>query len=300
MDCQAYSSSDPVGSDHRIVTATIKLRLHCQKQPATRKLNWRALTTDPVIASQVDNTIASCFNGLPPAKQDYTTFVSIANRVGSELLPSKPGPPQKSVDTDPVVTARKATLRASSRNIQSAQNNLRATFNHMEDKCINDTLQTFESPASSAVIKNARNLVKELSGKRTRSVIFIEAEDRLKTWENHFKNLLNAPPTAESDIHIEKIYDTFNNIRSGEFSQAEVEAAVRQMKNGKAPGLDGLPPEFWKLPKVKKSLLSFCNKTYSGNRPKEWGLSGITPIPKKGNLTITDNYKGISLTQVAS
>ena len=115
----------------------------------------------------------------------------------------------------------------------------------------------------------------------------------------HFKNLLNAPPIAESEIRIEKIYDTFNNIRSGEFSHAEIEVAVRQMKNGKAPGL-GLPPEFWKLPKVKKSLLSFCNKTYSGNRPKEWGLSGITPIPKKGNLTITDNYRGVSLTRVAS
>ena len=72
------------------------------------------------------------------------------------------------------------------------------------------------------------------------------------------------------------------------------------MKNGKAPGLDGLPSEFWKLPKVKKNPLSFCNKTYNGNRPKEWGLSGITQILKKGNLTITDNYRGISLTQVAS
>ena len=112
--------------------------------------------------------------------------------------------------------------------------------------------------------------------------------------------MLSAAPIAESEIHIEKIYDTFNNIRSGEFSQAEIEAAVRQMKNGKAPGLDGLPHEFWRLPKVKKSLLSFCNKSYSGNRPKEWGFSGITPIPKKGNLTITDNYRGISLTQVAS
>ena len=111
---------------------------------------------------------------------------------------------------------------------------------------------------------------------------------------------MNAPPTAESEIDIEKIYYTFSDIHSGEFSQAEIDAAARQMKNGKAPGLDGLPPEFWKLPKVKKSLLSFCNKTYSGNRPKEWGLSGITPIPKKGDLTITDNYRGISLTQVAS
>ena len=111
---------------------------------------------------------------------------------------------------------------------------------------------------------------------------------------------MNAPPTAESEIHIEKIYDTFSDIHSGEFSQAEIDAAACQMKNGKAPGLDGLPPEFWKLPMVKKSLLSFCNKTYSGNRPKEWGLSGITPIPKKGDLTITDNNRGISLTQVAS
>ena len=110
---------------------------------------------------------------------------------------------------------------------------------------------------------------------------------------------MNASLTAESETRIEKIYDTFNAIQSGEFPQAEIDAAVHQMKNGKAPGLDGLPPEFWKLPKVKKNLLPFCNKTYNGNRPKEWGLSGITPILKKGNLTITDNYRGISLTQVA-
>ena len=177
---------------------------------------------------------------------------------------------------------------------------MRATFDSLEDKRINDTLRTFENSASPVAIKNAWNLVKELSGKRTRSVIFIEGEDRLKTWENHFKNLLNAPPTAESETRIEKIYDTFNDIQSGEFSQAETDAAVHQMKNGKAPGLNGLLPEVWKLPKVKKNLRSFCNKTYNGNGPKEWGLSGITPIPKKDKLTITDNYRGISLTQVAS
>ena len=62
------------------------------------------------------------------------------------------------------------------------------------------------------------------------------------------------------------------------------------MKNGKAPGLDGLPPEFWKLKKMKKSLLKFCNATYYG----------LTPIPKKGDLEKSDNYRGISLTQVAS
>ena len=178
----------------------------------------------------------SRFNDLPTDKQDYTTFVSIANSVGSEPLPSKPRPPSKTVDTDPVVTARKATLRVSTRKIQTTLNNLRATFDSLEDKCINDTLQTFENLASPAAIKNALNLVKEVSRKQTRSVIFIEGEDRLNTWENHFKNLLNAPPTAESEIRIEKIYDTFNDIQSGEFSQAEVDAAVHQTKKGKSPG----------------------------------------------------------------
>jgi len=31
-------------------------------------------------------------------------------------------------------------------------------------------------------------------------------------------------------------------------------------------------------------------KTFHGNRPKEWGISGLTPIPKKEDVTKTDNY----------
>ena len=161
-DCQAYSSSNRVGSDHRIVTATVQLSLRCPKQPSVKKIVWRVLTTDLVFASQIDNTIASRFNDLPTDKQDYTTFVSIANRVGSELLPSKPRPPLKTVDTDPVVTACKATLHASMRKIQTTQNNLHVMFDSLEDKSINDTLQTFENPALPAANKNAWNLVKKL------------------------------------------------------------------------------------------------------------------------------------------
>ena len=53
----------------------------------------------------------------------------------------------------------------------------------------------------------------------------------------------------------------------------------------------------WQLPKLRKNLLKFCNKIYVGIRPPEWGVSGIVPIPKKGDLTITENYRVISLTQ---
>ena len=72
------------------------------------------------------------------------------------------------------------------------------------------------------------------------------------------------------------------------------------MKLGKAPGLDCISIEVWQLSKLRKDLLKFYNKTYLGNRPPEWGISGIVPMPKKGNLTLHAKYCGISLTQTAA
>ena len=66
------------------------------------------------------------------------------------------------------------------------------------------------------------------------------------------------------------------------------------------------PSKKWTLPSRKWSwekhpaLTEFWNKMLQGCRPAEWGISGIVPVPKKGNLTIPNNYRGISLTQVVT
>ena len=71
------------------------------------------------------------------------------------------------------------------------------------------------------------------------------------------------------------------------------------MKPYKAPGLDRLTMDLWKLPKVRKFLRDLCIETFEGHTPEEWGITGIVPIPKKGNLTICTNYRGIRLAQTA-
>ena len=111
-DCQAYSTSNPVGSDHRIVTAKVKLSVRRPKTTLKKKLFSHALSYDPALATRIDDTIASRFDNLPPVKKGYTEFVDIANQTGAELLPSKPRPAPKTADIDQVVSARKATLRA--------------------------------------------------------------------------------------------------------------------------------------------------------------------------------------------
>jgi len=67
---QAYSSSNPVSSDHRIVSENfIKLSLRRPKLPVTEKLYWAPLS-DLALATEIDNVITSRFADLPSLKQD--------------------------------------------------------------------------------------------------------------------------------------------------------------------------------------------------------------------------------------
>ena len=42
------------------------------------------------------------------------------------------------------------------------------------------------------------------------------------------------------------------------------------------------------------------NKTYHGDAPNLWRKGWILPFPKKGDLSVTNNYRGITLTVVAA
>ena len=68
----------------------------------------------------------------------------------------------------------------------------------------------------------------------------------------------------------------------------------------KAAGLDEIPPEVWKTREFDDILLRHCNGVYNQNAVHRWIKGCILSFPKKSDLRITKNYRGITLTSIAA
>uniref|UniRef100_A0A914WZU0 Endonuclease/exonuclease/phosphatase domain-containing protein n=1 Tax=Plectus sambesii TaxID=2011161 RepID=A0A914WZU0_9BILA len=113
-------------------------------------------------------------------------------------------------------------------------------------------------------------------------------------WGEYFHTLLNeenardacdATPPVSGPIHA--------------ITKAEVDLALRRMKNGKAVGPDGIPTEAWKAcgnTGVTWLTALFNRILESGKMPDAWRSSTIAPIyKKKGDVQQCSNYRGIKL-----
>ena len=80
-----------------------------------------------------------------------------------------------------------------------------------------------------------------------------------------------------------------------------MKTATKQLKSSKAFGPDNIPAIIWKDELFHNLLLNLCNHTFSTNVcPKIWHRSQIIPLPKKGDLSLATNYRGISLMPIAA
>lgn len=114
-------------------------------------------------------------------------------------------------------------------------------------------------------------------------------------WVEYFKNLLN-PLIVPRDISYTEQY-IFDNDLDKQFNQQELQTILAKLKDGKAPGFDGVPYDFFKNgPRVLSSkLLAIFNKIYMEERVLEsFKKSIIFPLHKKGDVNCVQNYRGLS------
>jgi len=76
--------------------------------------------------------------------------------------------------------------------------------------------------------------------------------------------------------------------------------AVKQLKNGKAAGVDNTQPELLKFAdSVIPHMTRVCNMVWQHEAtPVDWKKGIIIPLPKKGDLTDCNNWRGIALLSV--
>ena len=124
-------------------------------------------------------------------------------------------------------------------------------------------------------------------------------QERIKLGKQHFENLRGNPPEITQEP-ITRIISKQLDIRLGPFTQEELDSVHRKIKNRKAAGLDEIPPEVWKTRQFDDILLRHCNAVYNQNPRDRWMKGCILPFPKKGDLRLAKNYRGITLTSLAA
>ena len=143
--------------------------------------------------------------------------------------------------------------------------------------------------------------VNEISGRKNSKKGLIRAnshEEHVKLWKEHFEKLLGQPIIID-DHPVERVFDSLQ-IKTNNFTEEELIKASNSLKNNKRAGLCSIPAEVFKTSCLNKELLEICNKPYHGDIPKICLTGGTKPIPKKVDLGITSNYRGITLTSVAA
>jgi hypothetical protein len=86
-------------------------------------------------------------------------------------------------------------------------------------------------------------------------------------------------------------------------SMDEVRLAIGKLANGKSAGMDEVPGELFKWLSVSniESLHGVLQGIWESETiPASWQQAVIVPVPKKGDLTEVNNYRGISLLSISS
>ena len=123
-------------------------------------------------------------------------------------------------------------------------------------------------------------------------------EEQAERWVEHFQEVLNQPTPASLFDFNSEANPTEINISESEITDQEVRKAIGKLKNNKAAGLDEITAELLKHGKdvMVEELTQLFNLIWNSEEvPADWGQGVIITLPKKGNLSDCNNWRGITL-----
>ena len=160
-------------------------------------------------------------------------------------------------------------------------------------------------PNSFSYMRNKNKLknIKSLNNKQGK--ILTTDSEILQECKNYFQNLYTKQNTCEKTQNLllkqitNEITNAQNNQLTKQIETTKIKEAIQSMENGKSPGIDGIPIEFYKefIETIKKDLQKIFNEILFTNKktPNSSNHAIITFDTKKGDINYLQYWRAISL-----
>ena len=245
---------------------------------------------------------------------EYENFVEAHLEAASKCIPTKPRTKYRVPWETSAVREKRALVKTASksyrknptntnaRKLEKAKYQLTGIYLKEQTEYIQNQIDKIRDSVEDMQSRIAwQTINKESRRKSTVKAKLKAASQRksVKLWKQHFENLLGNPPKVTNEP-ITRIIRKQLDFKLGAFTKEELDSGLRKIKNMRAAGLDEIPPEVWKTRQFDDILLRQCNAVYIQNRIERWMKGCILPFPKKGDLGLAKNYRGITLTSIVA
>lgn len=314
--CRAFPSAE-IGSDHRLVLCNVTMKM-TKKFKTGESIGTVRYNTEMIkekvedIRNEVENRLDITTN------YDMKTRVSnleAALKAAGESCKAKKNiaKPWISEETWLLVEERrklKATKRQSDENEMKYKElcrKIKKSARADKRRWINGKCEKVEKLIGQNKTREAYQLVRQLKGKLTNTSraikdragnVLTESKKIKDRWTEYIKDLFTDKNTYKKETLEALKGRKIVNEEESEITLEEVERAMKNMKNNKSTGKDGIPIELIRAggPVVSKEIHKICQEIWdSGKWPEEWCKSVLVMLQKKGDLKDCNNYRSIAL-----
>ena len=255
-DCQAYSSFFSIGSDHRIVSASVKLSFKVSKKTTAdpkKSIYWKSVQNDKNLSTQYT---VGVFNRFQELNQSFTEAplepTNIDVIVALSTLPKKHKSQRKPASLDSKVVGARGKLRQASlayhcnpsmhkkKEIEEAKKSLDLVYIEVEEPYIKGEIASISHLHLNQQHSAAWKTINQLAGKGSQAPPSVKGgsrEQRHANWHSHFKHLLGSPASLPENVSLPKVRVSQTlNISTEPVTSAELKYVFKKpMKNTLGP-----------------------------------------------------------------
>lgn len=317
MDIRTKRSAD-MDSDHELIIASIKLKLNKNYNQTKNRKTSKRFALNKLVDERKRNEVATAMRDKLTA--NYNTWEETCaelNNIAEEAIGF--------ANND----ARKIWISDNTWSLIQQRNNLKlqiltdyrlkpqysAVAKTVKRSARADKRKYFDTLASEAEnaagANNMRQLYKIIGrlsnqnfnhNKAVKDVngqLLTTTEQQIRRWKEHFEEISHVEDDNEENLGLtDQLSTLIESIDINPPSMSEIITAIIALKRNKAPGDDGIPAEILQTePTTSAEIIHpFLVEAWQNERlPNDWSKGTIVKLPKKGDLSDCNNWRGITL-----